>query len=245
MVILVVVLPVLVSAWLLVRSLYRWAGGVERNDGTRFHPGLGMPLLVVLLLSIGGPVLLAEIAVRVLPVGERHNRHADLSNPPETRGISRSFSSSVPASVDWRLSAPEVRIPVSLQEGLEVKFRLIRSLTRSAEENRLQTTGLGRLTHRAGTGGHKLPIGTLWIGTTVLPNKGGAVGLMAVVRSDEDRKDYVDMDFRDWEFEMKLPDELAFSEPGVTEYLIATKGKGNPETAEQLVLTAEVTKLAD
>jgi tRNA A-37 threonylcarbamoyl transferase component Bud32 len=236
-------LSVIVAAWLLVRSLYRWAGGVELIDGTRFHPGFGISMLMAILLASVNPVLLAEIARRIPP--SDRGRHAELSNPPETRGISLSSGSSVPASVDWRLGAPEVRIPVSLQPGLEVKFRLIRSLTSSAEENRLQTTGLGMLVRRAGTGEHKPPFGTLWIGTTALPNKGGVVALMAVVQSDEDRKDYVDMDFRDWEFEMKLPDELAFSEPGVTEHLIATKGKRNPVTAEQLVLQAVVTKLAD
>jgi hypothetical protein len=69
--------------------------------------------------------------------------------------------------------------------------------------------------------------------------------LAAVVQSDENHVDWIDMDFRDWHFEMRLPDELAFSEPGVSEYLIATKGKGNSETAEQLVLSAVVTKLDD
>ncbi len=240
-VIFIVMLPVLAASWMLVRSLYRWAKGTERKDGTRFHPGLGIPVLIAMLLAIGGPLLLAEIAVRVLSDDESRNRHADLSNPPETRRISRSFSTSVPASVDWRLNAPEVRIPVSLQAGLEVKFRLIRS----ADGNKLQTTGLGTLAHRAGTGESMLPLGTLWIGTTVLPDKGGAVGLMAVVQSDEDRKDYVDMDFHDWEFAFKLPDELVFFEPGVSEYVIANNGEETPESSEQLVLQAVVTKVED
>jgi tRNA A-37 threonylcarbamoyl transferase component Bud32 len=250
MVIIVVVLPVVLSAWILVRSLYRWAAGVERSDGTRFHPGPGIPVLMAMLLAIGGPMVLAEIAVRILPNDNEilvmvrpepgsPDRPAVLSKPTEARGISKSSGSSVPASVGWRLGAPEVRIPVSLQAGLEVKFRLIRS----ADENRLQTTGLGVLAHRAGTG--ELNFATLYIGTTVLPDKGGAVGLMAVVQSDENRKDYVDLDFREWEFAFELPEELVLSEPGVSEHVIATKGIRNPETAEQLVLHAVVTKLDD
>jgi hypothetical protein len=70
---LVVLIPALVGACLLVRSLYRWAGGVERKDGTRFHPGLGIPLLMVMLVTFGGSVLLSGIVQLIVPARERHD----------------------------------------------------------------------------------------------------------------------------------------------------------------------------
>jgi hypothetical protein len=55
-----------VAAGLLSHS--RWAGGARRKDGIRFHPGLGIALLMI-LLTIGGPMLPSGIAARIFSGG--------------------------------------------------------------------------------------------------------------------------------------------------------------------------------
>lgn len=128
MVIVVVVLPVVVSAWLLVRSLYRWAGGVERKDGMRFHPGLGIPLLMAMLLAIGGPVLLAEIAVRALPAGERRDPFAESQRFMEEENLRHNASIAKVyglASVDWERGGPEVLLELEVHPKYRAEFRLV------------------------------------------------------------------------------------------------------------------------
>jgi tRNA A-37 threonylcarbamoyl transferase component Bud32 len=111
----IVLLPVLVAAWLLVRSLYRWAGGVERKDGTRFHPGFGIPLLMAMLLPIGGPLLMAEIAIRIFPADSRRSKsHAFNAARSEERGI-------------------ELKSKVRVAAGKMITFRLVRIDARGNE----------------------------------------------------------------------------------------------------------------
>jgi tRNA A-37 threonylcarbamoyl transferase component Bud32 len=236
----VVLLPVVVSAWLLVRSLYRWAKGAERKDGTRFHPGLGLPLLAVMLLTIGGPVLLAVTARLILPAGEGRDRQAEMGNAIGEE--KRSHAQAPPADIkQWSNGLPEVNIPFFVHAGLKVKFRLIRSHTHAADNSRLQTFGLKEVSNPAEA---RIPYKThLFIGTT-LTDKHSAE-LTAVLQWDENHEGFLGMDFQGWQFEKKPPGELDFSQEGVSEYVIATKDEENPETAEQLVLRAVVTALDD
>ena len=239
-VIFVVLLPTFVAAWLLVRSLYRWAGGAQRKDGTRFHPGLGIPLLMVILLTIGGPLLLAGIAQLILPAGERRDHHAEMQNAieKEKRFLAEATETDLK---EWSNGLPEVNIPFFLNAGLKVKFRLIRSLTHAADNSRLQTFDLKEVSNPAGL---DIPYKThLFIGTT-LTDKHSAE-LTAVLQWDENHEGFLDMDFQGWQFEKKLPGKLDFSREGVSEYVIATKDKENSETAEQLVLRAVVTAVDD
>ncbi len=261
--ILVMFLSVFGPSWVLIRALYRWVKGVERKDGTRFQPGLGIPLLIVILLTIAGPVLLGTIAKVILPMpfktinlmsggqslGLASSR--DRAIPFEAinlmpDGASQVFTEDAepikPDAIDWYHGLPEVKIPLSLHSRFEVKFQLIRSLVDAADENRLQTIDIGGMSSdvKVGAEGDFPPYKTrLFIGTTA-PRKDGA-GLIAVCQWEQNRKVSIDLDFRDWQFEEKLPEQLVFSEEGVSNYVIATKNKNNPKTAEQLVLRVVVT----
>ena len=123
----VVLVPVLVAAWLLVRSLFRWAGGAERKDGTRFHPGLGIPLLMVMLVTIGGPLLLAGIARLILPAGERRDpfaesqRFMEEENLRHNANLAKAYGS---ASVDWYRGGPEVLLQLEVHPRYRAAFRL-------------------------------------------------------------------------------------------------------------------------
>lgn len=129
-VIFIVMLPVLAASWLLIRSLYRWAGGAERKDGTRFHPGLGMPLLMVILLTIGAPLLLV-VASLVLPASERPDQFAEMEREMErvrsetAQSAGHAVDSSSTGEVRWRLVKPELAWKITVKSGMNAKLQLL------------------------------------------------------------------------------------------------------------------------
>ncbi len=221
--------------------------GAERKDGTRFQPGLGIPLLMVIILTIGGPVLLGGIAENILPI-PTHTivQNYTLMSDGTSQKSTKDAEPTKPISIDWHHGLPEVKIPLVLNSHLKVEFQLIHSLVDFADENRLQTTHVGGISShvKVGVKGEFSHYKThLFIGTTA-PRKDGA-WLIAVCQWEQNRKVNVDMDFCEWQFEEKLPEEIVFSEEGVSEYVIATKSKGSNDAAEQLVLRAVVTEAYD
>lgn len=239
----VVLLPVLAAAWLLVRSLYRWAGGAERKDGTRFHPGIGIPLLMVILLTIGGPPLLAGIASRIFLGSEEtlvseYEASAEEMMKELKEMEKMQEMANTNAFVEWENGLPEVNLLFLVNANRKVEFQLIRSRTHAADSSPLQSFDIKGMSHDRDAGnvsiGHRLFIGTAFSGKL-------SANLAAVIQGYETEDSLLAMDCRGWKFEKELPDTLDFAEEGVTDYLIATKDKEKPEIAEQLVLRAVVT----
>ncbi len=126
---LVVLIPALVAACLLGRSLYRWAGGVEHKDGTRFHPGLGIPLLMVMLVTFGGSVLLSGIVQLIVPAGEHHDALEESQEFRDALAESKEF-------VDAVANSPELMgVGESLWFGETSEELVARFDRRRREEN--------------------------------------------------------------------------------------------------------------
>lgn len=144
-------IPALVGVCLLVRSLYRWAGGVERKEGTRFHPGLGIPLLMVMLVTFGGPLLLSGIVQLIVPARDPHDISA---NSPESMEAGKSrwfemtreeasardertrFAETIRTNAEraktegsgltaWYRGGPEVCLPLLIHPRYRAEFRLV------------------------------------------------------------------------------------------------------------------------
>jgi tRNA A-37 threonylcarbamoyl transferase component Bud32 len=221
--ILVILVPVLLAAWMLVRSLYRWAGGVEGKNGTRSHPGLGMPLLAMIIFALIESLLIAQLAKRYLPASE--GRHAQQS-AQDVAAIA-----ALSDHEDWRRSKPEVLIPITTQPGQRATLRL---LLKDGDGN----ARAFRLGDFRAEPNHPRQYGVLQVGTRL----SGTAHLMSVVFIANQRSsgaNRTDVDLRGWEFDENLPDELTFASIGQYEFQLATLRKDGQDTPTG-ILTLEV-----
>lgn len=222
-VILLVLFPVLVAAWLLARSLYRWAGGIVRKDGTRSHPGLGIPLLMVMPVIIGGPVLMYGVAKMILPAAESRD-HVNGSASAESREaiqIQRmKFEALSSKHVRWLLGEPEVMMPVILQPGQRVSLQLL--LQKPGGQHR--RFDLGELTASLD---EPRRLELLQVGTCL--NEESVHELAAVRSGKSGHVMTVSEDLGGWEFNDDLPKKLSFRTPGSRDFTLATlpNGKGD------------------
>ena len=236
----VVSIPALVAAWLLVRSIYRWTVGAERKDGTRFHPGLGIPLLMVMLVIIGGPVLSYEIARMIPPAGEsRDPDAAGRQTPKSQRALINEMIAEASSSSQtrWRLGKPEVMIPLIVLPGQRVSVRV---LLRDSEGN-VRSVDLGE---SAPALGDPRSIELLQIGTYLKDDRSkGSLQALAAVRSGRNSRQVHSLeDLRGWKFSETLPEMIDFAAPGRREFILATLRKDGTEfSSDTLVLEVIVT----
>jgi serine/threonine protein kinase len=109
---LLLLLTTSVAGWLLIRGIHRWACGVTREDGTRFHPGLGRPILISLLLPILTMTGLHSFSHNTL---ERRN--------PFTASLREIRYH--PDDTDWRMGEAEVSLPLWILSDIRAEFFLV------------------------------------------------------------------------------------------------------------------------
>ncbi|MCH7228607.1 protein kinase [Haloferula sp. A504] len=123
------ILPAFLAAFVLVRTLRRWAGGVPREDGGRDFPGMGRGLALVVLLALAGPILLLTIP-RFLPEPEVGMSHAERQVEAVKRESERmmaawEMNAVVESSgMNWHRGGPEVILPLKIHDSFRAEFRL-------------------------------------------------------------------------------------------------------------------------
>lgn len=114
-------LTMFTAGFVLVRTLRRWAGGVERDDGGRDFPGMGRGIILSVLIALAGPLLLV-IVPHFLPDSGRPDRASRMEmEMKESMAEFATFSS------DMQIDRvrPEVVVPVQLEAGLRANFILL------------------------------------------------------------------------------------------------------------------------
>jgi tRNA A-37 threonylcarbamoyl transferase component Bud32 len=212
----VVLLPVLAAAWLLVRSLYRWAGGAERKDGTRFHPGLGIPLLMMMLLTIGGPILIM-VGVHLFRGGKE-----------DRWGVSDTHR------IEWYRGRPEVSFPIRIDSGIRATFRLVQRDGKGGQRitNAGEATTLSPDTFTIDIGAYKVP-----------DSEDRLFQELAItVKSSRDTlSSFTGSDFSGWEFTADLPDVPVMIGPDRREFQLASRRSADGTHQEVLVFEVETT----
>ncbi len=118
--------PMITGSWIFVRALWRWSVGVERKDGTRQHPGFGIPLLALVLLPIGSILLFNAIAQVIYGGGDRDNLTLMASDDRmATSGGNQPLTNSPQVPIDWRLGESELDLILSISPEIRVEFFLV------------------------------------------------------------------------------------------------------------------------
>ena len=215
-VILIVVLPVFVASWILIRGLYRWARGVERKDGIRFHPGLVRPILMSLLVAVGVPIL--TMAGLHLFGGGKEDRW----------GVSNTHR------IDWYRGRPEVSFPVRIDSGIRATFRLVQRDGKGGQRitNAGQATTISPDTFTIDVGAYKVP-----------DSEDRLFQELAItVRSSRDTlSTFTGSDISGWEFTDDLPDAPVIIGPDRREFQLASRRSADGTQDEVLVFEVETT----
>jgi tRNA A-37 threonylcarbamoyl transferase component Bud32 len=246
----IAVLPVLVATRMLVRALSRWARGVERENGTRYHPGLGRPLGRVLLVGLVAPIVLK------LGVGFAGSRLQGTEglDPEIARAEAQALgvavktlvdSDSLTDGIDWRLREPEVKLAVILKPGLKADFEVVKH---EADGTKV-VVDLGE-THVDPEGGSGQDIFLIKIGTVLKPHDTqGSIQSMVVVRGGPHGKtSHTGEDLRGWSFNAEQPGMLTLDCPGHHDINLAAQrvvGEDGVPSLGSLSLKVVVTSMDD
>jgi hypothetical protein len=207
---------VFAASCILIRGLYRWAGGVERKDGTRSHPGLGRPILMSLLVAIGAPIL-TMVGLHLFGGGKE-----------DRWGISNTHR------VEWYRGRPEVSFPVHIESGIRATFRLVQRDGKGGQ--RITTVGQATTIDP--------DTFTIDVGAYKVPDSEDRLykELAITVRSSRDTlSSFTGSDFSGWEFTDDLPDAPVMIGPDRREFQLASRPSADGTHQEVLVLEVETT----
>jgi hypothetical protein len=220
----------ILAAFMLVRGVARWAGGVEDKDGVRRHPGFGWSLLRSVLLAILLPTLGILLATALAKGDENHGEGRGgprSDNPTYSSSDSRNNTPPSPGpEVRWRSGSPELTLPLVLKPDQKLAFRVF---LLQPNGDTLHVAGMEEVIPRPGfLREHVLRVGTELYGTThrLVVTKSGFGSLLA--RTLED--------FRDHDFNESLPEELAFDSPGRYEFELASHSVEGQDTPDRVLM---------
>jgi|GEM_PF-6966873 len=213
---LILLLTTTIAAWLLVRGMDRWARGVAHEDGKRFHPGLGRPILMALLVAVGAPLLLM-VGLHLFGGGEK-----DRQGVAETHRI------------EWHRGRPEVSFPIRIDSGIRATFRLVQ---RDGKGGQRITTAGQATTLSPDTF-------TIDVGAYNVPDSEDRIfrELAITVKSSRDTlSTFTGSDSSGWDFTDDLPDAPVIIGPDRREYQLASRRSADGTHQEVLVLEVETT----
>ncbi len=110
----------IISSILLVSALRRCALGITREAGSRARPGLGLSLVLVAILTFGGPYLISKSLIEFGHAGPRLSHGMD------------PFATALPETVyhndddtDWRMGEAELALPLRVLSDIRAEFILV------------------------------------------------------------------------------------------------------------------------
>jgi tRNA A-37 threonylcarbamoyl transferase component Bud32 len=205
-----------VAGWFLIRGLYRWAHGVDREDGTRSHPGLGRPILMSLLVAVGVPIL-TMVGLHLFGGGKE-----------DRWGVSNTHR------IEWYRGRPEVSFPVRIDSGIRATFRLVQRDGKGGQS----ITTVGQATTISPD------TFTIDVGAYRVPDSEDRLfkELAITVRSSrETLSSFTGSDISGWEFTDDLPDAPVIIGPDRREFQLASRRSADGTQEEVLVFEVETT----
>jgi tRNA A-37 threonylcarbamoyl transferase component Bud32 len=113
-------LTALITGFLLVRALRRWTLGANRGNSSRFQPGLGLTLVIVVLVAVGLPIFISQWQMGFSsPSGSLSHR----LNPYAAFAPEISYHNEY--QIDWRLGEPERTVNLWVLSDMNAEFFLV------------------------------------------------------------------------------------------------------------------------
>jgi serine/threonine protein kinase len=205
---------VFAASWILIRGLYRWARGIEGKDGTRSHPGLVRPIMMVMLLAIGLPIL-TMVGLHLFGGGKK-----------DRWGVSETHS------IDWYRGRPEVSFPIRIDSGIRATFRLVQRDGKGGQRITTvgQATTISPDTFTIDVGAYKVPDSEDRLFKELA---------ITVRSSRETLSSFTGSEISGWEFTDDLPDAPVLIGPDRREFQLATRRSADGTQDEVLVFEVE------